>query len=262
MFLVVASRASSRPQSHLRRIPTPYPKEMKHRLDHMRNLALKQLNLPLAADAALGASEDGASAAVSRVRASPGLVVGVSATLGASEDGASAAVSRVRASPGLVVGVSATLGASEDGASAAVSRVRASPGLVVGVSATLGASEDGASAAVSRVRASPGLVVGVSATLGAREDGASAAVSRVRASPRLGRFRLLPWVSRETAENIEVSPGGHLGSPSSQPLGRYEYSARMAACVMLNFIVKQCRIKTCRMQIPIIHYSVFIQIRL
>ena len=79
LFVRCANSASSRPQSQLRRIPTPYPKEMKHRLNHMRNLALKQLNLPLAADAKLGASEDGASAAVSRVRASPSLVVGVSA---------------------------------------------------------------------------------------------------------------------------------------------------------------------------------------
>ena len=30
----------------LERCPTPYPKEMKNRIQHMRNLALKQLNIP------------------------------------------------------------------------------------------------------------------------------------------------------------------------------------------------------------------------
>ena len=29
----------------LERTPTPYPKEMKHRIQHMRNLALKELNV-------------------------------------------------------------------------------------------------------------------------------------------------------------------------------------------------------------------------
>ncbi len=33
-------------QGTLERHPTPYPKEMKHRIQHMRNLALKQLNIP------------------------------------------------------------------------------------------------------------------------------------------------------------------------------------------------------------------------
>lgn len=33
-------------QGKLERCPTPYPKEMKHRIQHMRNLALKQLNVP------------------------------------------------------------------------------------------------------------------------------------------------------------------------------------------------------------------------
>ncbi len=33
-------------EGNLQRTPTPYPKEMKHRLQHMRNLALKQLNVP------------------------------------------------------------------------------------------------------------------------------------------------------------------------------------------------------------------------
>ena len=33
-------------QGKLERQPTPYPKEMKHRIQHMRNLALKQLGIP------------------------------------------------------------------------------------------------------------------------------------------------------------------------------------------------------------------------
>ena len=32
--------------SRLKRTPTPYPKEMKQRVQHMRNLALKQANVP------------------------------------------------------------------------------------------------------------------------------------------------------------------------------------------------------------------------
>ena len=37
---------SERELSRLKRTPTPYPKEMKHRVQHMRNLALKQANVP------------------------------------------------------------------------------------------------------------------------------------------------------------------------------------------------------------------------
>ena len=33
-------------KGNLERCPTPYPKEMKNRIQHMRNLALKQLNIP------------------------------------------------------------------------------------------------------------------------------------------------------------------------------------------------------------------------
>ena len=51
-------------QGNLKRTPTPYPKEMKHRLQHMRNLAYKQLNVP---NGAAPPGQPSAQVSVSRV---------------------------------------------------------------------------------------------------------------------------------------------------------------------------------------------------